>query len=89
VVPLGRTVLIRLRSKDVIHSFFLPHLRVKQDAVPGMTPEVVFVPTRAGAFDIACTELCGLGHYRMQGVFRVVPDSEYRLWLQQQAPGGA
>jgi cytochrome c oxidase subunit 2 len=87
-VPVNRPVRIQLRSKDVIHSFFLPHLRVKQDAVPGMSPEVVFVPTREGTFEIACTELCGLGHYRMQGSFRVMPDDRFRAWLQEQRAGG-
>lgn len=80
-VPLGRTVRVQLRSKDVIHSFFLPHLRVKQDAVPGMTPEMIFVPTLAGDFEIACAELCGLAHYRMRGVFRVMTDSQFADWL--------
>jgi cytochrome c oxidase subunit II len=83
-VPIDRTVRIRLRSKDVIHSFFLPHLRVKQDAVPGMTPEVVFVPTRLGTFEIACAELCGLAHYRMQGTFNVVSEQEFEAWLRRQ-----
>ena len=55
-----RPVRVRLHSKDVIHSFFLPHFRVKQDAVPGMTPEIMFVPTRTGSFELACAELCGL-----------------------------
>lgn len=82
-VPVNRPVRVRLRSKDVIHSFFLPHLRVKQDAVPGMTPEVVFVPTREGTFEIACAELCGLAHYRMQGFLHVFSDQEFRSWLQQ------
>ena len=83
-VPINRAVRIRLRSKDVIHSFFLPHFRVKQDAVPGMTPEVVFVPTRAGTFEIACAELCGLAHYRMQGTFNVVSEPEFEAWLRRQ-----
>jgi cytochrome c oxidase subunit 2 len=83
-VPIDRAVRIRLRSKDVIHSFFLPHFRVKQDAVPGMTPEVVFVPTRSGAFEIVCAELCGLAHYRMQGTFNVVSEPEFEVWLRQQ-----
>jgi cytochrome c oxidase subunit 2 len=83
-VQVNRPVRVRLRSKDMIHSFFLPHLRVKQDAVPGMTPEIVFVPTREGTFEIACAELCGLGHYRMQGLFHVLSADEFRSWLQQQ-----
>jgi len=83
-VPVNRTVRVRLHSKDVIHSFFLPHLRVKQDAVPGMTPEAIFVPTREGTFEIACAELCGLAHYRMRGFFNVVSQQEYESWLRDQ-----
>lgn len=83
-VPFGRAVRIRLRSKDVIHSFFLPNFRVKQDAVPGMTPEVVFFPTKMGHFELACAELCGLAHYRMRGFFNVVPQEEFDEWLRKQ-----
>lgn len=83
-VPFGRAVRIRLHSKDVIHSFFLPNFRVKQDAVPGMTPEVMFFPTRTGTFEIACAELCGLAHYRMRGFFNVVTSPEYDQWLRKQ-----
>ena len=79
-----RAVRIRLHSKDVIHSFFLPNFRVKQDAVPGMTPEVVFVPTRTGNFELACAELCGLAHYRMRGFFNVVSQPEFDEWLREQ-----
>ena len=67
-----KPVRIRLRSMDVIHSFFLPNFRVKQDAVPGMTVDTWFVPKHAGDFDIACAEHCGLGHYRMRGQVHVV-----------------
>ncbi|MDO8793273.1 MAG: hypothetical protein Q7J25_01480 [Vicinamibacterales bacterium] len=84
-VPVNRPVRIRLKSKDMIHSFFLPHFRVKQDAVPGMTPEVFFTPTVTGSFEIACAELCGLGHYRMQGLFNVVSDAAFTAWLSSQA----
>lgn len=86
-VPVGRPVRIRLRSRDMIHSFFVPHLRVKQDAVPGMTPEVRFVATRTGTYEIACAELCGLGHYRMQGFIHVVSQEEFERWLQEQRTG--
>lgn len=84
-VPLGRAVRVRLHSKDVIHSFFLPNFRVKQDIVPGMTPEVVFFPTKSGSFELACAELCGLGHYRMRGFFDVVSEEEFARWLREQA----
>ena len=83
-VPIGRAVRIQLHSKDVIHSFFLPNFRVKQDAVPGMTPEVLFFPTKKGNFEIACAELCGLAHYRMRGFFNVVSPQEYDDWLRKQ-----
>lgn len=87
-VPLDHTVRVRLRSKDVIHSFFLPNFRVKQDAVPGMSPEVVFVPTRTGDYELACAEVCGLAHYRMRGFFHVLEDPAYRDWLTLQAAAG-
>jgi cytochrome c oxidase subunit 2 len=83
-VPVDRPVQVTLRSRDVIHSFFLPNFRVKQDAVPGMSIPVWFVPTQEGRFELACTELCGLGHYRMMGFFNVLPQGEFEDWLQQQ-----
>jgi cytochrome c oxidase subunit II len=84
-VPVGRAVRITLRAKDVIHSFFLPNFRVKQDAVPGMSPEVMFFPTREGNFEILCAELCGLAHYRMRGFFNVVSNDQFTTWLREQA----
>ncbi len=84
--PVGQPVRVRLRSKDVIHSFFLPHMRVKQDAVPGMTIDVWFVPTVEGSYELACTELCGLGHYRMRGFVHVVTPEEVERWLDENAP---
>ena len=82
--PANRAVKVRLRSKDVIHSFFLPNLRIKQDAVPGMAIEVWFTPNRAGNYEIACAELCGLAHYRMKAAL-TVDDSQasFDSWLQQ------
>lgn len=85
----NRPVRIRLHSKDVIHSFFLPHLRVKQDAVPGMTPEMIFLPTRTGEFELACAELCGLAHYRMRGFFQVMSAQQFDDWLREQAAAQA
>lgn len=81
-LPVNRTALIKLRSKDVIHSFYLPNHRIKQDAVPGMTIDVQFVPTVEGEFDIACAELCGFGHYQMRGFVRVVSERDFDAWLR-------
>ena len=75
-LPEGRPVRVRIRSLDVIHSFFLPDFRVKQDAMPGMTTETWFVPRQSGVYEIACAEHCGLGHYRMRGQLTVVPPGE-------------
>jgi cytochrome c oxidase subunit 2 len=76
-LPADRPVRVQIRSTDVIHSFFLPNFRVKQDAMPGMTVETWFVPKAVGDFEIACAEHCGLGHYRMRGQVHVVPANEY------------
>jgi len=81
----NRPVKVRLRSKDVIHSFFLPNLRVKQDAVPGMGIEIWFVPNKAGAYEIACAELCGLGHYRMKGALTIdASQGDFDNWYREQ-----
>jgi cytochrome c oxidase subunit 2 len=85
-VPLGKPVRVRLRSKDVIHSFFLPNFRLKQDAVPGMGIEVWFTPTRVGQYEIACAELCGLAHYRMKASLVVDESQEaFNKWLEEAA----
>ena len=83
--PVGRPVVATLRSKDVIHSFFLPEFRVKQDAVPGMSTRIWFDAMRVGHWEIACAELCGLGHYRMKGFVTVETPEEYEKWLKEQA----
>jgi len=80
VLPLGRTVVVQLTSRDVVHSFTLPQMRVKQDATPGMTARTWFTPTAIGAWEIGCSQLCGLGHYRMRGDYRVLPRDEWRRW---------
>jgi cytochrome c oxidase subunit 2 len=83
----GRPMRVRLRSKDVLHSFFLPNLRVKQDAVPGMTIEFWFTPSRPGRFELACTQLCGFGHYEMKGLLIVQSAEEFARWSAEQSRG--
>jgi cytochrome c oxidase subunit 2 len=80
-LPLGRPVIVQLTARDVIHSFGVPAMRVKQDAIPGMVIPVWFTPTLNGTFDVACSQLCGLGHYRMRGVITVETREEFQRWL--------
>jgi cytochrome c oxidase subunit 2 len=82
-LPVGRPARVRLRSKDVLHSFYLPSQRVKQDTVPGMVIEVWFRPTKEGEFELACAELCGFGHYTMRGVLHVVSAEAFEEWLRE------
>ena len=82
-LPINKTVIIRLTSKDVIHSFGLPAMRVKQDIIPGMTTQVWFTPNKLGQFEIACSQLCGIGHYRMRGIVNVVSQGDFDQWIQQ------
>ncbi len=83
-IPVNKPVLVYLRSKDVLHSFYVPHLRVKQDAVPGMVTKTWFIATKKGEYEIACAELCGLGHYMMRGVMVVEDEKDVRNWLKEQ-----
>jgi len=80
-VPVGREVEVILRAHDVIHSFFIPQMRFKQDAVPGLAIHMHFTPTETGDFEIACAELCGLGHYKMHGILKVVSQDDFDKWL--------
>jgi cytochrome c oxidase subunit 2 len=79
-LPINRPIVIQLASRDVIHSFTLPEMRVKQDATPGTTGRVWFTPTRTGDWDIVCSQLCGLGHYRMRGEYHVVSEADWTRW---------
>ena len=79
-VPVERDVVLMLKSRDVVHDFFVRELRVKQDAVPGMEIPYRFRATQTGAFEIACAELCGLGHSQMRAVMLVLPAAEYDQW---------
>ncbi|MGE3277512.1 MAG: cytochrome c oxidase subunit II [Vicinamibacterales bacterium] len=83
-LPLGRTVIIELTSRDVVHSFTLNEMRVKQDAIPGTTTRTWFTPVRTGDWDIACSQLCGLGHYRMRGDYSVVTPDAWDAWEQEE-----
>lgn len=86
VIPVNRPVRILMRSKDVQHALFLPNFRVKQDLVPGMTTEVWFTPVKTGSYEVACAELCGLGHYRMRAFLEVMEEADYQQWLSDNAP---
>jgi cytochrome c oxidase subunit 2 len=83
-LPENRPAIVQLSSKDVIHSFGLIEMRVKQDAIPGMTMPVWFIPTRRGEYEIACSQLCGLGHFRMRGFVTIQSEAEFRKWLDDQ-----
>ena len=83
-LPLNRTIVVHLTSRDVIHSFTLNEMRVRQDAVPGMTMHTWFTPIVAGQWDIACSQLCGVGHYRMRGEYRVLPQQQWDEWLRKE-----
>lgn len=80
-IPVDRDVVIHLTSQDVLHSFFLPNLRVKQDAVPGMIQKVWFRAMKTGEYDLVCAEICGWGHYKMKGRLVVETQAEYDAWL--------
>ena len=82
-LPINRAIILRLTSKDVIHSFGVPQLRIKQDAIPGLEIPIWFTPNRSGEFEIACAQLCGLSHYRMRGYVTVESQAEVDSWLQQ------
>jgi cytochrome c oxidase subunit 2 len=84
-VPVDRPVRVILRTKDVTHSFFVPQLRVKQDAVPGMSIMVHFTATRTGEYEIACAELCGMQHYKMRGRLLVMAETDFAKWLKDRA----
>jgi cytochrome c oxidase subunit II len=84
-VPINKPVVVTMQSEDVIHSFFIPSFRIKQDAVPGMHIRVWFQPTKEGTYELGCAELCGLGHYRMRAVVTVHSQQDYDRWAAQQS----
>jgi cytochrome c oxidase subunit 2 len=84
-LPIGKPVIVFLSSKDVVHSFGLPQMRVKQDAVPGLVQPLSFTPTMLGQWDIACSQLCGLAHFRMKGIYEIQSPADFESWLKEEA----
>ncbi len=83
-LPRGRPIKVLLRSKDVLHDFFVPQIRAKMDLVPGTVTYLWFTPTRTGTFEILCAELCGVSHYTMRGALVVDEEPAFNAWLSQQ-----
>ena len=95
-LPANRPIIVKLRSKDVIHSFNVPEFRVKQDAIPGLTIPIWFIPTVTTAemrartgnsdfqYEIACAQLCGLGHYRMRAFVTILSPEEFQKWMDDE-----
>lgn len=81
MLPADRPVNLNLRSQDVIHGFFIPGMRLKQDTIPGMRGQLTFTPATPGDYPILCTQVCGLGHARMQARLRVLSQANYDRWL--------
>ncbi len=82
-VPVGQPIVIQLASADVIHSFYLPNFRIKQDAMPGMVNRLWFQAKETGEFDIGCTQHCGTHHYKMKGRLTVLEPEAYNRWLAE------
>jgi cytochrome c oxidase subunit 2 len=84
VLPVDRPVLFKVKSNDVLHSFWVPQFRLKTDAVPGITTQIRLTPDREGSYEVVCAELCGLGHSTMRQRVRVIPEQEFATWLEEQ-----
>ena len=84
-LPVDKPVIVYLSSQDVIHSMGIAEMRVKQDAIPGIQVPVWWVPTVMGDFEVNCSQLCGLGHYRMRGFVSIMSQADYEAWLAEEA----
>lgn len=82
-LPVDRPVIIEISSKDVIHNFALPHMRIAQDAIPGEIIPMWFKPIKTGSYEIVCGQLCGLGHYGMKGTLVVDNPTDYQAWIKE------
>jgi cytochrome c oxidase subunit 2 len=89
VLPVDRPVHFQIHALDVLHSFWVPAFRMKQDAVPGIETQTRVTPTEEGTYEVVCAELCGLGHATMRQQVRVVPASEFDAWVKDRSEGGA
>jgi cytochrome c oxidase subunit 2 len=87
----NRPVIAELSSKDVIHDFFVPDMRIAGDAIPGSLIPIWFTPIKTGTYEVICGQLCGLGHYGMKGTLVVDTPQDYQAWLKERAElaGGA
>jgi cytochrome c oxidase subunit 2 len=85
-LPVNRSVVLRMTSKDVIHSFWVPEFRQKQDVVPGIHPTLHITPNRVGTYPVICTELCGLGHALMRSRVIVMEPDAFEQWASKQGP---
>jgi cytochrome c oxidase subunit 2 len=88
-VPLGTPVYLKLRSKDVVHSFYLPNFRTKIDAIPGSTTRLWFQAEQAGRFEIGCAQHCGVNHYKMRGELIASRPDDFRRWAARAAEDAA
>jgi cytochrome c oxidase subunit II len=87
-VPINKLILLRLTSTDVIHSFWVPDLRLKKDANPGLVNEMRFTPDKTGTYLVECSELCGLGHAEMRSTLVVQTQADFEAWAEQMVKGG-
>ena len=87
-VPVGRPVYFKLRSKDVVHSLYLPNFRTKLDAIPGTTTRMWVQASESGRYEIGCAQHCGVSHYKMRAVLVVDTDADYRAWVARAATDG-
>jgi cytochrome c oxidase subunit 2 len=82
-VPVGRPLYFKLRSKDVVHSLYLPNFRTKLDAIPGRTTRLWIQATTAGRYEVGCAQHCGVSHYKMRGLLIAEPEADYTAWLER------
>ena len=88
VLPVDQPIDFRIKTKDVLHSFWVPAFRLKSDAVPGLTTKIRLTPDRIGRYEVVCAELCGLGHSTMRQFVRVLPADQFDAWARRQVRAG-